>query len=139
MLPKERRLTQWKFRNFLIRPKMYNSKTYKYCVCVFILFHLGGFFQLQWCLWHTWDVRINDLVLWVYARCFCQVPSSLFPNLSYFTSKDETLARWQTGEKTICYIGNLRKDDIYWYRISQLRAKADKWRKDTKDKEATLI
>ena len=48
---------------------------------------------------------------------FCQVPSSLFSNLSYFTSKGVTPASRKTGEKTIWYNGILRKDDIYRYRI----------------------
>ena len=34
-------------------------------------------------------------------RGFCKVPSFLFLNLSYFTSKDENSRRLLTGEKTI--------------------------------------
>ena len=69
--------------------------------CVFIFFHREGFFQLQ-------DVqgmleRNGSTILcceYSYGR-FCQVPSSLFPNLSCFTSKDVTPACRKTGEKTI--------------------------------------
>ena len=57
----------------------------------------------------------------------------------YFTFKGETPARWQSGEKTIWYIGILRRDDIYWYRIYVGHAQAEKWRKVTKDMEVTLI
>ena len=32
---------------------------------------------------------------------FCKVPSFLFLNLSYFTSKDENSSRLLTGEKTL--------------------------------------
>ena len=63
-------------------------------------------------LWYTWEVRINDRLLWAFSGCFCQVPSSLSPNLSYFTSKDENSSRSLTGEKTICY-NVLREKMIY--------------------------
>ena len=60
------------------------------CVCVFMIFHRKGFFCLQWCLGHTWEYRSMILCCEYYSRCFCQVPSSPFPKMSYFTSKDET-------------------------------------------------
>ena len=63
------------------------------CVCVFIFFHCEGFFRLQ-------DVQdilerygSTTLCCEYSSGCLCQVPSSLFPNLSYFTSKDVTPAR----------------------------------------------
>ena len=52
-------------------------------------------------LWYTWEVPINDLLLWVFSGCFCQVLSSLFLNLSYITPKNENSSRSFTGEKTI--------------------------------------
>ena len=71
------------------------------CVCVFILFHLEGFFRLQ----DVWDIikgyRSEILCCEYHSRCFCQVPSSPFLKMSYFTSKDETLARRETGEKEV--------------------------------------
>ena len=63
-------------------------------------------------LWYTWEVGINDLLLWAFSGCFCQVPSSPSPNLSYFTSKDENSSRSITGEKTIWY-NTLREKMIY--------------------------
>ena len=62
------------------------------CVCLFILFHRRGFYRLQWCHGHTWDARINDLVLWVLYQVL--LPSS-FISVSknvIFLSKDETSA-----------------------------------------------
>ena len=73
-------------------------------VCVYALPPVG-FFRLH-------DIRINDLLLWTFSECFCQVPSSLSPNLSYFTSKDENSSQPLTGEKTIWYVWNPSKR---WY------------------------
>ena len=87
------------------------------CVCVCLYSSTCRLFPTARRLWHTWDVQINDLVVVSIARGFCQVPSSPFPNLSYFTSKDVTPSHRKTGEKTIWYTGILQKDDIYCYRI----------------------
>ena len=61
------------------------------CVCVFVPIHCRRFFHLQWCLGDTWVYRSTILYCRHYTVCFCQVPSSQFLNLSYFTSKDKTL------------------------------------------------
>ena len=83
------------------------------CVCVFIFFHHEGFFWLK-------DVedmleRYGPMILCCEysSGCFCQVPLSLFLNLSYFTSKDVTLARRKTVEKILWYTVLLQKDDIH--------------------------
>ena len=47
-----------------------------------------------------------------YSRGFCQVASSPFPKMSYFTPKEETPASRQTEEKKIRFIAP-QKDDIY--------------------------
>ena len=80
------------------------------CVCVFILFHL---LVSSGC---TTSVNIRDQRSFVLSisRGFCQVPSSLFLNLSYSTFKDENSSRPLTGEKTI-YNVCTGKDDIYLY------------------------
>ena len=58
--------------------------------------------------------------------------------MSYFTSKDETPALRQLERKRYNIL--LRKKMIYidigWKSATQ---QTDKWQKDTKDKEATLI
>ena len=60
------------------------------CVCGFRLCHCKGFFHLQCCLGHTW-VRGSTILFYEYFfRCFCQVHSSPFLKLPYFTSKDKT-------------------------------------------------
>ena len=72
------------------------------CVCVsgFILFHL---LVSSGCTTSVTYVRSSDQQSFVVSisRDFCQVPSSLFLNLSYFSSKDENSSRPLTGEKTI--------------------------------------
>ena len=69
------------------------------CVCVFILFHREGFFRLQ----DVGDILEgygSTMLCYEYhSRCFYQVPSSRYLKMPYFTSKDETPARRQTGEK----------------------------------------
>ena len=58
------------------------------CVCVFMLFYSKGFFYLQ----DVCDIHegygSTFLCCKYHSRCFCQVPSSPFLKLSYFTSKD---------------------------------------------------
>ena len=46
-----------------------------------------------------------------HSRCFWQVPSSPFLKISYFTSKDETPAHRQTGEKQNDIFGSRKR----WY------------------------
>ena len=67
------------------------------CVCVFILFHL---LVSSGCTTSVIYVRSSDLRPFVESifRGFCRVPSSLFLNLSYFTSKDEN-SSWQLLER----------------------------------------
>ena len=81
------------------------------CMFVFILFHLVALFH---CKTSVIYLRCMDprFVLGI-ARGFCQVPSFPYPNLSYFTSKDITLACQNTAEKRILYNIITQKDDIY--------------------------
>ena len=91
------------------------------CVCVFMLFHL---LASSTCTTSVRYVRSSDQWSFVVSitRGFCQVPSSLFPNLSYFTSEDVTPACRKTGEKTIQYTaGSVKRwyiliEDIRWPR-----------------------
>ena len=82
------------------------------CVCVCLCSSTCWFLPAARHLWYTWEVRINDLLLWTFSGCFCQFPSSLSPNLSYFTFKDENSSRAPTGKKTIWY-NVLREKMIY--------------------------
>ena len=70
------------------------------CVCVFIVFHL---LVSSGCTTSVTYVRSSDQRSFVVSisGCYCQVPSSLSLNLSYFTSKDENSSQPLTGEKTI--------------------------------------
>ena len=78
-------------------------------VCLFILFHCKAFFRLQLCLRHAWVKGSMILCCGHDTRCFCQVRSSQFLNLSYFTSRDETPAhikpdsKWNDIGYDICY------------------------------------
>ena len=88
------------------------------CVCVCVCARVCLCSSTCWFLpaarhlWYTWEVRINDLLLWAFSGCFCQFPSSLSPNLSYSTSKNENSSRSPTGEKAIWY-NVLREKMIY--------------------------
>ena len=81
------------------------------CACVFILFHL---LVSSGCTTSVICVRSSDRRSFVVSTsgCFCQVPSSLSLNLSYFASKDENSSRSLTGEKMIWY-NAFRKKMIY--------------------------
>ena len=107
------------------------------CVCVCIL-PTWKLLLTARCSRHTWEVRINDLVLWIFIWVLCQVPSSPYRKMSYFTSKDENSSPQHTGEKAIWYNALHKRWYIMIQDISQSWPKADKWQKDTKDKEATL-
>ena len=72
-------------------------------VCVCLCSSTCWFLLAARHLWYTWEVQINDLLLWAFSGWFCQVPSSLSLSLSYFTSKDENSSQPLTGEKTIWY------------------------------------
>ena len=67
----------------------YHFKISYWYVCVFTFFYRKSFFRLQRCLGHTWGYRSTILCCENYSRYFCQVPSSLFIKMSYFTSRDE--------------------------------------------------
>ena len=62
------------------------------CTCVFILFHRAGFLRLE-CYGSTMQCCGH------YFMRFCQVLSSPFLKMSYFTSKDETPACGQLESK----------------------------------------
>ena len=86
-------------------------------VCVFIFFHHKGFFRLQ----DVQDIleRYGSAILCCeyLSGCFCQVLSSLFPNLSYFTSKNVTPARRKKLERKRYDILCSCEKMIYRYRI----------------------
>ena len=94
------------------------------CVCVFILFHRKDLFRLQWCLGrckglfglrrylgHTWGYGSTILCCEYYSRCFFQVSSSSFLNMSCFTSKDETPSADKLETKRYNIL-HQRKDNI---------------------------
>ena len=59
--------------------------------------------------------------------------------MSYVTSKDENSSLQLTGEKTIWY--NVFREEMMYIDIGYKSAHkhTERWRKDTKDMEATLI
>ena len=108
------------------------------CLCVFMLFHL--LVSSDSTTFVTY-VRSSDQQSFVVSisRGFCQVPSSLFLNLSYFTSKEEN-SSWQPLERKqydiMLALGKMIYINIGYNTAIRL---AVKLRKDTEDKEATLI
>ena len=73
------------------------------CMCVYVYtLPPVGFFWLH----NIFDIHEkfgSTIFCCEYSGSFCQVPSSLFLNLSYFTSKDENSSQPLTGEKGIWY------------------------------------
>ena len=69
------------------------------CLLKFVVF-----FLLACARAHVFDMREkfgSTIFFCEYSGGFCQVPSTLFVNISYFTSKDENSSHPLTGEKTI--------------------------------------
>ena len=81
------------------------------CVCVYTLPPVGFFW-----LHDVFDIREkfgSTIFCCEYSVSFCQVPSSLFLNLSYFTSKDENSShRLLESKRYDIMFGTRRKDDI---------------------------
>ena len=110
------------------------------CVClsVFILFHLLVSSDSTTSVTY---VRSSDQQSFVVSisRDFCQAPSSLFLNLSYFNSKEEN-SSWQPLErKQYDIMLALRKMIFINIGYNTASGLAVKLRKDPEDKEATLI
>ena len=81
------------------------------CVCLCVYTHPSvGFFRLH-DVFDKCEKFGSTIFYCEYSDIFCQVPSSLFLNLSYFTSKEENSSHLLTGEKTIWY--NVRRQR--WY------------------------
>ena len=107
-------------------------------VCVSRGFQGGGFFPLQ----DVWDILERHVSTMLccedHSRRFSQVPSSPFLNMSYFTSEDKTPARRKLERKRY---GIWLHEKMIYINVGHNSAhhRSDKWRKDTKYKEATLI
>ena len=77
-----------------------------------------------------------------HSWCFCQVPSSPFLKMSYIsppkTPKDETCSKHKLERKPydIWFCKKMIYIEIGYKSAAQ---EIDKWQKDTKDEEATLI
>ena len=109
------------------------------CMCVFILLHRGSFFRLQ-DLCDILDGYGSAMSCCeYYSRCFCQVTSFPFLNMSYFTSEGEAPARRKLTRKR--YDIRFREKMIYIDKgYKSAHHQTHKWQNDTtKDKEATLI
>ena len=72
------------------------------CVCVYIL-PPWRLFPSARCPRHTWGHGSTILCCEYQLTALCQVPSSPYLKMSYFTSKDENSSRSISGEKTIWY------------------------------------
>ena len=88
----------------------------KVCVCVCLCSSTWWLLPAARHLWYTWGDGSTIFCCEHYGGCFCQVPSSQYLNLSYFTSKDENSRPLLTGEKTNDIMSQYEKM-IYWYRI----------------------
>ena len=68
-------------------------------------------------LWHTWEVRINNLLLWVFLGASAKFLHLYFWIYHISPPKAKTPAD-RLLERKQWYNVCTRKDDIYWYRIS---------------------
>ena len=88
------------------------------CMCVFLYSSTCWFFPAARCLWHTWDVWISNLLLWVLLGASAKFLHLYF--WIYHISPQKLRQKLQltaTGEKTNNIMLDPRKDDRYWYRI----------------------
>ena len=92
------------------------------CLCVFVgcvcvnTFPLWRLSSSERCLRRTWEVRTNDVILWVSFQVPLTSPSSLFPKMSYFASKEKLQLTGNWRENDVWYMV-WQKDHIYWYKI----------------------
>ena len=98
------------------------------CVCVFLLLRLLASSICKTSLTYLRCTNQRSFVVSI-ARGFCQVPSSPFPNLSHFSSKDVTPSRQKTEEKTIWYTCSAKRWYILIEDIRQPRAKPSSYEK----------
>ena len=109
------------------------------CQCVCLYSSTCWFLLAARHLWHTWDIRINDLLLWVLLVASAKFLHLHFRIYHISPPKTETLANSLLERKRYDIMCSMKRWYILIYDISRPRPKADKWRKDTKDKGATLI
>ena len=87
------------------------------CVCVYIL-PPWRLLSTARCPRHTWEVLINDLMLWIFI--WVLLPSSFISSFISFIifhlqRRNSNLPKnWRENDMMYCV---LRKDDIYGYRI----------------------
>ena len=86
---------------------------------------------------HTWGHGSTILCCEYLSGCFCQVPSSGYLKC-HISSPKTKLQPAENWKEAIWYIRVTKR----WYidiGYKSVRPKIDKWQKDIKDKEATLI
>ena len=76
-------------------------KNFATCLCVCLCSFTCWFLPAAGHLWYTWEVQINDLLLWAFSGCFCQVPSSLCESILFHLQrwKLQPTAYWRENER----------------------------------------
>ena len=113
--------SKYKFSSYLVKDWI----IFCWCVCVCLCVCVCVYILPPWrllptvrCPRHAWELRINDLVLWIFI--WVLLPSSfisVFKSTLFHLQRRNSSPPKNTGEKTIWYTVLLRKDDIYRYRI----------------------
>ena len=109
------------------------------CVCVCLYSSTCWFLPAARCLWHTWEVRINNLLLWVFLGASAKFVHLYFWIYHISSPKTKTPADRLLERKRYDIIFALEKTIYIDIGYKSAHYKNRQWRKDTKDKEVTLI
>ena len=106
------------------------------CVCLYS--SACWFLSAARDLWHTWEFRINDLLLRVFIGASAKFIHLYFWIYHVSPPKTKTPAdsSWRENEWMLA-LEEMKYIDIGYMLAAQYKNR--QWRKDTKDKEATLI
>ena len=109
------------------------------CVCVCLYSFTCWFLPAARHLRHTWEVRINDLLLWVFLGAAAKFLHLYLRIYLISPPKTKTPADRLLERKRYDIIFALEKTIYIDIGYKSAHYKNRQWRKDTKDKEATLI
>ena len=83
------------------------------CVCVCLYSFICWFLQTARRLWHTWDVRINDLLLWVLLGAFAKFLHLRIWKCHISPPKTKTPARYILERKQYDILASAKR----WYML----------------------
>ena len=113
--------------------------TNNWVVCVCLYSSTYWFLPAAGRLWHTWEVRINDLLLWVFLEASAKFHHLYFWIYNISPSKTKTPVDRLLERKWYDITFALKKIIYIDIGYKSAHYKNRQWRKDTKDEEVTLI